>query len=75
MTHLPWRLLIFKGLVRLTEFVALDLFDLPAFKSITSARDDVALFIGLLLYFVSHEWSATAQRTNSEAVNNRPQPA
>ena len=26
MKHLPWRLLIFKGLVKFTEFLAIDLF-------------------------------------------------
>lgn len=75
MKHLPWRLLIFKGLVKFTEFLAIDLFDLPAFKAVTAARDDLVLFLALLFYFVSHEWSASSQRSIAEPIQSHPQAA
>ena len=75
MKHLPWRLLIFKGIVKFTEFVVIDLFDLPAFKVITSTRDDLVLFIALLFYFVSHEWSASRLSLPAETVHSSAQPS
>lgn len=67
--NLPWRLIAFKGMVKLAELILFDLLEYPSIKVVTFVRDDLVMVVSYIAYFYYVDNVAASHTEETQATH------